>query len=117
MRQIAIDIETFSPAPLAKTGVYPYAEHPDFGLLIFGYSIDGRPVEVVDLASGGRLPDEVLTALVDPAWSSGRTMRRLRGSRSPRGCSVITPSCWQAGFLTRASGAARWCGRLTSVCR
>ena len=35
MRQIAIDIETFSPAPLAKTGVYPYAEHPDFRLLIF----------------------------------------------------------------------------------
>ena len=53
MRQIAIDIETFSPAPLAKTGVYPYAEHPDFRLLIFGYSIDGGPVEVVDLASGG----------------------------------------------------------------
>lgn len=57
MRQIAIDIETFSPAPLAKTGVYPYAEHPDFRLLIFGYSIDGGPVEVVDLASGGGLPD------------------------------------------------------------
>ena len=50
MRQIAIDIETFSPAPLAKTGVYPYAEHPDFRLLIFGYSIDGGPVEVVDLS-------------------------------------------------------------------
>ena len=66
MRQIAIDIETFSPAPLAKTGVYPYAEHPDFRLLIFGYSIDGGPVEVVDLASGGGLPDEVLAALVDP---------------------------------------------------
>ena len=62
MRQIAIDIETFSPAPLAKTGVYPYAEHPDFRLLIFGYSIDGGPVEVVDLASGGGLPDEVLAA-------------------------------------------------------
>lgn len=57
IRQIATDIETFSPAPLAKTSVYPYAEHPDFRLLIFGYSIDSGPVEVVDLASGGGLPD------------------------------------------------------------
>ena len=113
MRQIAIDIETFSPAPLAKTGVYPYAEHPDFRLLIFGYSIDGGPVEVVDLASGGGLPDEVLAR----AWPSGRITPPSSGSRSPRGCSVITPSCWRPGFLTRASGAARWCGRLNSVCR
>ena len=57
MRQIAIDIETFSPAPLAKTSFYSYAEHPEFRLLIFGYSIDGGSVEVVDLASGGGLPD------------------------------------------------------------
>ena len=80
MRQIAIDIETFSPAPLAKTGVYPYAEHPDFRLLIFGYSIDGGPVEVVDLASGVRLPDEVLAALVDPGvvkWAHNAAFERV----------------------------------------
>ncbi|MEA5648158.1 MAG: DNA polymerase [Cutibacterium granulosum] len=80
MRQIAIDIETFSPAPLAKTGVYPYAEHPDFRLLIFGYSIDGGPVEVVDLASGGGLPDEVLAALVDPGvvkWAHNAAFERV----------------------------------------
>lgn len=80
MRQIAIDIETFSPAPLAKTGVYPYAEHPDFRLLIFGYSIDGGPVEVVDLASGGGLPDEVLAALTDPGvvkWAHNAAFERV----------------------------------------
>lgn len=80
MRQIAIDIETFSPAPLAKTSVYPYAEHPDFRLLIFGYSIDGGPVEVVDLASGGGLPDEVLAALVDPGvvkWAHNAAFERV----------------------------------------
>jgi DNA polymerase len=80
MRQIAIDIETFSPAPLAKTGVYPYAEHPDFRLLIFGYSIDGGPVEVVDLAGGGGLPDEVLAALVDPVvvkWAHNAAFERV----------------------------------------
>ena len=80
MRQIAIDIETFSPAPLANTCVYPYAEHPNFRLLIFGYSIDGGPVEVIDLASGGGLPVEVLAALVDPGvvkWAHIATFERV----------------------------------------
>lgn len=80
MRQISIDIETFSPAPLAKTVVYPYAEYPDFHLLIFGYSIDGGPVEVVDLARGGRLPDEVLAALTDPGvvkWAHNAAFERV----------------------------------------
>lgn len=79
MRSLAIDIETFSPAPLAKTGVYPYAAHPEFELLLFGYSIDGKPVEVVGLASGEQLPDQVLQALVDPAvtkWAHNAAFER-----------------------------------------
>ncbi|QOQ39378.1 DNA polymerase [Trueperella pecoris] len=66
MRELFIDIETFSPVNLVKAGVYPYAEHPEFDVLLFGYSIDGGHVEVVDLASGGSLPGDVLAALVDP---------------------------------------------------
>ena len=62
MRTLFCDIESFSLAQLAKTGVYPYAEHPDFELLLFGYSIDGGPIEVVDLANGQSIPDEVLAA-------------------------------------------------------
>ena len=80
MRQIAIDIETFSPASLAKTGVYPYAEHPDFRLLIFGYFVDGGPVQVVDLASGDRLPEQMLAALVDPGvvkWAHNAAFERV----------------------------------------
>lgn len=63
MRELFIDIETYSPVNLAKTGVYPYADHDDFELLLFGYSIDDGPVEVVDLANGYQLPDKVLAAL------------------------------------------------------
>lgn len=44
MHMLSIDIETFSPVRLVKTGVYPYADHPDFDLLLFGYSVDGGPV-------------------------------------------------------------------------
>lgn len=66
MRELFIDIETFSPVNLAKSGVYPYAEHPDFDILLFGYSIDGGPVEVVDHDNGHQFPETVLAALVDP---------------------------------------------------
>lgn len=48
MRELFIDVETFSPVNLTKSGVYPYAEHEDFDVLSFGYSIDGSPVEVVE---------------------------------------------------------------------
>ena len=52
MKTISIDIETFSSVDLAKSGVYRYAESPDFEVLLFGYSVDGGAVSVVDLASG-----------------------------------------------------------------
>lgn len=80
MRALFCDIESFSPAQLAKTGVYPYCEHPDFDLLLFGYSIDGGPVEVVDLANGQSMPDEVLAALVDPSvvkWAHNAAFERV----------------------------------------
>ena len=52
MRTISIDIETYSSVDLAKSGVYRYAEAPDFEIILFGYSVDAGPVQVVDLASG-----------------------------------------------------------------
>lgn len=79
MRELFIDIETFSPVNLSKSGVYPYAEHPDFDILLFGYSIDGGPVQVVDLASGDSLPGEVVEALVDPGvvkWAFNAAFER-----------------------------------------
>ena len=80
MRELFIDIETFSPVNLSKSGVYPYAEHPDFDILLFGYSIDGGPVQVVDLASGELLPGEVVEALVDPGvvkWAFNAAFERV----------------------------------------
>ena len=66
MKYLSIDLETYSPLNLSKTGVYPYAAHPDFEILLFGYAVDDGPVQVVDLASGEKLPDEIVAALVDP---------------------------------------------------
>lgn len=65
MKTISIDIETFSSVDLAKSGVYRYAESPDFEVLLFGYSVDGSAVSVVDLASGEKIPPHILSALED----------------------------------------------------
>ena len=65
MKTISIDIETFSSVDLAKSGVYRYAESPDFEVLLFGYSVDGGAVSVVDLASGEKIPSHILAALED----------------------------------------------------
>lgn len=65
MKTISIDIETFSSVDLAKSGVYRYAESPDFEVLLFGYSVDGGAVSVVDLASGEKIPPHILSALED----------------------------------------------------
>jgi DNA polymerase len=63
MKTLSIDIETYSDEDLSAVGVYKYAASPSFRVLLFGYSIDGRPVEVVDLANGEGLPTELLVAL------------------------------------------------------
>ena len=65
MKEIGIDIETYSSYDLASCGVYKYVEAPDFTILLFGYCIDGGPVTCVDLASGEQLPDEIRNALDD----------------------------------------------------
>ena len=65
MKHLSIDIETYSSENLAKCGVYRYCQSPDFEILLFGYSVDGGPVKVVDLASGETIPDEIICAIVD----------------------------------------------------
>ena len=60
-----IDLETKSDIDIAKSGVYRYADSPYFDILLFAYSVDDAPVQVVDLACGEQLPEEILNALTD----------------------------------------------------
>lgn len=66
MREIGIDIETYSSYDLKSCGVYRYVEAPDFAIILFGYSVDGSPVKCVDLAQGEQIPSDVFAALTDP---------------------------------------------------
>ena len=68
MHHLSIDLETFSSVPIAKAGAQKYISSPDFEILLFAYSLDGAPVEVVDMARGERIPPWLVTALTSPAY-------------------------------------------------
>ncbi len=63
MRHMNIDIETFSSVDLTKSGLYKYVQSPDFQILLFAYSLDGGPVEVIDLSVGQEIPGRVISLL------------------------------------------------------
>ena len=80
MKNISIDIETYSSVNLAKCGSYRYAESDDFEILLFGYSVDSEPVTVIDLTAGEQIPDEILAALTDDAitkWAFNAAFERV----------------------------------------
>ena len=65
INMITIDIETKSDKDISKCGIYAYTDTPYFDILLFAYSIDGQPVQVVDMANGEEIPENVLATLVD----------------------------------------------------
>ena len=80
MQHLSIDIETYSSVNLQKAGVYKYAESPDFDILLFGYSVDGGAVHVIDLACGKKIPAEIVDALLDESvtkWAFNAQIERV----------------------------------------
>ena len=80
MKTLSIDIETYSSVSLQKSGVYRYVEAPDFEILLFGYSIDGAPVKVIDLTCGEKIPEDILDALTDDTvtkWAFNANFERV----------------------------------------
>ena len=65
INMITIDIETKSDKDISKCGIYAYTDTPYFDILLFAYSIDGQPVQVMDTANGEEIPENVLAALAD----------------------------------------------------
>lgn len=80
MRCISIDIESYSDVDLSKCGVYKYSSSPNFEILLFGYSVDGGDVRVVDVACGEEIPAEILAALSDESvikWAFNAMFERV----------------------------------------
>lgn len=66
MIHLSIDLETYSDVNLKKAGLYRYVQSPAFEILLFAYSFDGAPTQVIDMAQGEKIPMEVIHALTDP---------------------------------------------------
>jgi len=107
MKSISVDIESFSSANLAKSGMYRYSEAEDFEILLFGYSVDGGKVRVVDLARGERIPREIIEALTDPGvvkWAFNAAFERICLSRYlglPTG-TYLDPASWRCTMVWSA---------------
>lgn len=107
MKTISIDIETYSGTDLAKCGVYKYAEDPEFEVLLFGYSVDGGEVSVVDLACGEKIPQSIIAALTDTSvtkFAFNATFERVCLSRFiglPTG-EYIDPESWRCTMVWSA---------------
>lgn len=121
MKTLSIDLETFSSVDLKKSGVYRYCESKDFTILLFGYSVDGGNVKVVDLTCGEKIPQAIIEALTDDSitkWGFNVAFERiclsvwLRGNYPEHFSSYSTsddtvsnylnPSSWKCSMIWSA---------------
>ena len=108
MRTLSVDLETFSSTNLAKSGAYRYAQAPDFEILLFGYSVDSGPVQVVDLVSGEKIPASIRAALIDSSvikWGHNVSFERVCLSRYlglPAG-EYLDPASWRCTMVWAAT--------------
>lgn len=108
MKSISIDIESFSSVNLQKSGVYRYVDSDDFEILLFGYSVDGGEVQVVDLARGEKIPAEIINALTDDSvikWAFNAQFERVCLSKwlgLPIG-TYLSPESWHCTMVWSAT--------------
>lgn len=107
MKTINIDIETFSSINISKSGAYKYVESEDFEVLLFAYSIDGGKTEIVDIANGEELSEEIIQALLDDnviKWAFNAQFERICLSRFlklPKG-TYLNPKSWRCTMIWSA---------------
>lgn len=100
---LGIDLETYSDVDLGNCGVYRYVEG-DFHILLFAYAFDDDPVQIIDLACGEELPQEVRDAIFDPdiikvAWNA----QFERTCLSQYFGTQLSPDSWRCSMVHAAS--------------
>lgn len=112
IKEMSIDLETYSDVDIKKSGVYKYAESENFEILLFAVSINGSDVIVYDLACGDVLPDEILDAIVSNdiiKWAFNASFERIclsywmKRNYPDRFCSYSIPEDIVGNYLDPAS--------------
>ena len=104
IKTLSLDLETFSSVNLQKAGVYKYAESPEFDILLFGYSVDGGAVHVIDLACGEKIPTEIVDALSDESvikWAFNAQFERVCLSNYLE--TWLSPDSWHCTMVWSAT--------------
>lgn len=103
MRTLAIDIETFGSVDLVKAGVYSYTSGPDFEILLFAYAFDDEPINIIDIVSGDKIPDEIIAALSDKNIIKTAFNANFERTCLSRHLSTnLSPSSWQCTAVQSA---------------
>lgn len=108
MRFMSIDIETYSDIDINKSGVYRYVDTDEFKILLFAYSVDGGPVQLIDLTRGDSIPKEIVNALSDKSvtkWAYNANFERVALSRflgMPTG-QYLDPVGWKCSMVWAAT--------------
>lgn len=89
---LAIDIETYSPVDIKKSGVYAYAQHPEFEIMLFAYAFDSDPVQVIDLTLDNDLPQILIEALFNPSITKTAHNAQFERTCINRHLSKTTPA-------------------------
>ena len=100
MDTLAIDIETYSDGSLPECGVHRYAASDAFEILLFAYSFNDEPTQIIDLASGEQMPQRIMESLLDDSVTKtafnaafernciNRFLHRLTRAHSPLSCAM-----------------------------
>lgn len=108
MKFMSIDIETYSDIDINKAGVYRYVDTDAFKILLFTYSVDGGPVQLIDLTRGDSIPKEIVKALSDKSvtkWAYNANFERVALSRflgMPTG-QYLDPEGWKCSMVWAAT--------------
>ena len=110
MHDLHIDLETYSSISIRDAGLWKYLLSPDFEILLFAYSVDDNPVQIIDLAQGEVVPEWIVSALHDPAY-----IKHAHNAAFEYGClsryfGQMEPSHWRCSMFH-----ALYCGYTASL--
>lgn len=108
IKSLSLDLETFSDVDLNTSGVYKYVSSPNFEIMLFGYSVNGGTVRVVDLACGEKIPQEVFDALLNDdvqKWTFNAQFERICMSKylGLQEGEYLAPTSWRCSMVWSAT--------------